>query len=169
MIETQRKMLVVLTSVAFAFVTLGEEGLAQEDADGDGVSERAGSPTILIVNQSGNPDMYPSSIIGPIPGGILQPNDPRYRVAIGRRPQVRNRRHVVWLIVNDEISIGCERFVSRRVYRPGPKRVHPISCRGGVEYRFSETLSAFADGRYTWADGSDITFAKIRIGLGISL
>ncbi len=40
---------------------------------------------------------------------------------------------------------------------------------GGAEYRFSEVLSAFADGRYSWADGGDLTFTKVRIGLGINL
>lgn len=47
--------------------------------------------------------------------------------------------------------------------------VGSVHIGGGIEYRFTEVLSAFADGRYTWADGSDVTFAKIRIGLGISL
>ena len=40
---------------------------------------------------------------------------------------------------------------------------------GGVEYRFTDTLSAFADGRYSWLDGGDVTLTSVRIGLGVKL
>ena len=38
---------------------------------------------------------------------------------------------------------------------------------GGVEYRFNERWSAFADGRYSWLDGGDVTATKVRLGLGV--
>ncbi len=40
---------------------------------------------------------------------------------------------------------------------------------GGAEYRFTDNLSVFADGRYAWLDGGDITLTTVRIGLGVSL
>ncbi len=36
---------------------------------------------------------------------------------------------------------------------------------GGLEYRLSESMGIFADGRYKWLDGGDITLTSVRIGL----
>jgi len=36
---------------------------------------------------------------------------------------------------------------------------------GGLEYRFTDTMGVFADGRYKWLDGGDITLTSVRIGL----
>lgn len=36
---------------------------------------------------------------------------------------------------------------------------------GGLEYRFTDNMGVFADGRYKWVDGGDITLTSVRIGL----
>ena len=35
---------------------------------------------------------------------------------------------------------------------------------GGLEYRFCESFGLFADARYKWLDGGDITLTSVRIG-----
>lgn len=40
---------------------------------------------------------------------------------------------------------------------------------GGAEYRFTDNIGLFADARYTWLDGGDITLTQIRTGLSIKL
>ena len=38
---------------------------------------------------------------------------------------------------------------------------------GGLEYRFCDRFGVFADGRYKWLDGGDITLTSVRIGVSI--
>ena len=39
---------------------------------------------------------------------------------------------------------------------------------GGIEYRIWDGFGLFADGRYKWLDGGDITLTSVRIGASIT-
>jgi hypothetical protein len=36
---------------------------------------------------------------------------------------------------------------------------------GGIEYRFCSSFGIFADGRYKWLDGGDVTLTSVRMGV----
>lgn len=39
---------------------------------------------------------------------------------------------------------------------------------GGLEYRFNSCVGVFADGRYKWLDGGDVTLTSVRVGLSFA-